>query len=109
MPLMLVVHASWCGSCKRLKPKFQDARLAEVSNNFVMVNSDQDLVPAVHQYVPDGSYVPRVLFFNPQTGEPDPDLLNPDRSRNLYYYGPNDDLVAIMEKALERHGNKTKS
>ena len=103
-PLMLVVHASWCSRCKELKPAFQQARLAELSERFVMVNADQDLTPAVLALGPDGQYLPRVLFLDPITGQPDADLMNPTRERYHYYYGPRDDLAGMMEKALSRHG-----
>lgn len=103
-PLMLVVHASWCNSCKQLKPAFQDRRLTELSERFVMVNADQDQTPGALAYAPDGSYIPRVLFIDPTTGAVDESLQHPTRSRHHYYYGPSDDLPAIMEKALARHG-----
>lgn len=106
-PLMLVVHASWCGQCKALKPAFSDARLAALSERFVMVNADQDQTPAVLGYGPDGNYLPRVLFIDPTTGVADESLQNPSRSRYHYYYGPQDDLPAMMEKALERHGKRS--
>jgi protein-disulfide reductase (glutathione) len=106
-PLMLVVHASWCGQCKALKPSFSDERLAELSERFVMVNADQDQTPAVQSYGPDGTYIPRVLFFDPATGNVDESLRNSQRSRYHYYYGPQDDLPAMMEKALERHGERS--
>ncbi len=104
MPMMLVVHASWCGQCKKLKPAFQRQRIATLSQHFVMVNADQDQTPAVLGYNPDGTYLPRVLFFDPSTGTPDPSLQNPQRQRYHYYYSPNDDLSGMMEKALARHG-----
>jgi protein-disulfide reductase (glutathione) len=106
-PLMLVVHASWCSRCQELKPAFSDATLAELSERFVMVNADQDQSPAVLGYAPDGSYIPRVLFIDPSTGNADESLRNPRRSRYHYYYGPQDDLPAIMEKALERYGERS--
>lgn len=106
-PLMLVVHASWCSRCQELKPAFTQARLAELSEQFVMVNADQDQIPAVLGYAPDGSYIPRVLFLDPTTGSADVALQNPSRSRYHYYYGPQDDLPAIMEKALARHGKRS--
>jgi protein-disulfide reductase (glutathione) len=106
-PLMLVVHASWCGRCQELKPAFTQARLAELSEQFVMVNADQDQVPAVLGYAPDGSYIPRVLFLDPTTGSADEELQNPRRERYHYYYGPQDDLPAMMEKALARHGKRS--
>lgn len=103
-PLMLVVHASWCERCKELKPSFQDHRLTELSEQFVMVNADQDQTPAALAYGPDGTYIPRVLFIDPTTGNADAELQNPERERYHYYYGPKDDLPAMMEKALGRHG-----
>lgn len=103
-PLMLVVHASWCSRCKELKPKFTEPRIAELSESFVMVNADQDLSPEVLGYGPDGQYLPRVLFLDPVTGQPDAALQNPNRERYHYYYGPRDDLAGMMEKALARHG-----
>ncbi len=103
-PMMLLVHASWCGRCKELKPSFQESRMTELAARFVMVNADQDQTPDVLRYAPDGSYIPRVLFFDPKTGELDPSLQNPNRDRHHYYYSPRDDLAGMMEKALARHG-----
>ncbi len=104
MPMMLLVHASWCGRCKELKPSFQQQELAALSERFVMVNADQDETPAVLSYGPDGSYIPRVLFFDPATGALDESLQNPGRDRFHYYYSSGDDLPGMMEKALARHG-----
>jgi protein-disulfide reductase (glutathione) len=102
-PMMLVVHASWCARCKELKPLFSRGEIAELSRKFVMVNVDQDEAPKVLGYAPDGSYIPRVLFFDPSTGAVDPEIKNPRRSRHLYYYGPRDDLAASMRRAIDRH------
>ncbi len=103
-PLMLLVHASWCNRCKELVPVFHDERIEALSERFVMVNVDQDREPRVEAYAPDGTYIPRVLFFDPDTGRPDTSLLNPRRSRTRYYYSPVDDLAGVMTKALARYG-----
>lgn len=103
-PLMLVVHASWCAQCKRLKPAFHDQALGELTRHFVMVNADQDLVPDVLQYGPDGRYLPRVVFIAPDTGEVDITLTNPRRRKERHFFGPRDDLVGTMKRALARHG-----
>lgn len=104
-PLMLLVHASWCERCRELKVAFGDDELEKVSEQFVMVNVDQDEVPRSLQYAPDGAYVPRVLIVDPKTGKVDEELRNDRRSRTVYYYSPQDDLVGTMKKALSRYGS----
>ncbi len=104
LPMLLVVHASWCPKCKELKPKFAEQELVDLSERFVMVNVDQDEVPAANGFGPDGTYVPRVLVVKPDDGRPDAELVNERRSRTVYYYSPQDDLVGTMKKALSRYG-----
>lgn len=100
-PLMLVVHAAWCPRCKELRQRFFDPTLAETSDRFVMVNLDQDASPEALRHGPDGTYIPRVLFFDPQ-GRLDATLSNPGRAKYKYFYMPQDDLVGVMHQALER-------
>lgn len=102
-PMMLVVHASWCPRCKELKPAFDQPEIAALSKRFAMVNVDQDEVPAAQEYAPDGTYIPRVLFFDPKTGTVDEELLNGQRQEFKYFYTPGDDLAAAMRGALARH------
>jgi protein-disulfide reductase (glutathione) len=107
MPTMLVVHTSWCGKCKALKKSaFADKTLKELSEEFVMVNVDQDTEPSARDYAPDGNYIPRIVFLDPD-GKLDPELKNPRPSRFKYFYTPQDDLAATMRKALERHADKS--
>lgn len=101
-PLMLVVHAAWCPRCKELKRRFFDPTLAAASERFVMVNLDQDAQPEGLRFSPDGQYIPRVLFLDPQ-GQVDASLSNPGRSRYKYFYTQHDDLTAVMQTALDRH------
>ncbi len=100
-PLMLVVHAAWCPRCKELRQRFFDPTLAETSDRFIMVNLDQDATPEALRHGPDGTYIPRVLFFDPQ-GRVDPTLSNPGRAKYKYFYMPQDDLVGVMHQALDR-------
>lgn len=102
MPVMLVVHASWCKRCKELKPVFSDAEIETLSQRFIMVNADQDTQPEVLKYAPDGDYIPRVVFISPQ-GVPDLTLKNEARQRHRYFYTPGDDIAGVMRKALSRH------
>lgn len=105
MPVMLVVHASWCKRCKELKPTFFEDEVAALSQHFVMVNVDQDREPRSLQYAPDGDYIPRVVFIDPTTGKTDASLLNPGRRSHRYFYTPSDtdDLLAVMKRALSAH------
>jgi protein-disulfide reductase (glutathione) len=104
-PIMMVVHTSWCGRCKALKPSFKQPEIASLSKEFVMVNVDQDRVPAAAAYAPDGEYIPRVMFFSPE-GELDAELTNGRGGKYSYFYTPMDDLSLSMKTALERHGRK---
>lgn len=106
MPLMLVVHTEWCGNCQRLKSSFAGRQLEQLSEQFVMVHVDQDMHPEVTLYGPDGEYIPRVLFLD-SNGNVDQQLQNPKRERHRYFYTPQDDLVATMREALDRHGNQS--
>lgn len=108
MPVMMVVHTSWCGNCQKLKRTFNsDANLEQLSEKFVMVHVDQDAHPEATLYGPDGQYIPRVMFLD-QDGNVDQWLQNPNRpSRYRYFYTPQEDLVATMRQALDRHGNKS--
>lgn len=108
-PVMLLVHASWCSSCKALRPAFDAPELADLSERFVMVNVDQDEEPRVREFAIDGTYIPRVLFLDPASGTVIPELKNPERTRSLYYYGSSDDLIAVMKKALARYGSSQPS
>lgn len=106
-PIMMVVHTSWCPKCRALKQLFnQDAQLERLSEQFVMIHVDQDITPAATLYSPDGQYIPRVMFLDAQ-GKLDESLSNGARTRFRYFYSPEEDLVAVMREALERHGNQS--
>jgi thiol-disulfide isomerase/thioredoxin len=104
-PIMVVVHASWCSSCEALKPSFFDAELVSLSQDLVMVNLDQDVEPRSLEIAPDGDYIPRVVFLDPEARRPDPSIYNRRRANRRYYYSPRDDLHGAMKKAVARHGD----
>ncbi len=108
MPLMMVVHTSWCHNCQKLKRTFNaDSQLANMSEQFVMVHVDQDAKPEAKLYGPDGDYIPRVMFLDTE-GNIDQGLQNPNRPTKFrYFYTPQEDLVATMQRALDQHGNKS--
>lgn len=107
VPLMVVIHTSWCSKCSALKRStFRDPQLAALSEGFVMVNLDQDHEPRARELAPDGEYIPRVVFLAPD-GRLDEELGNPRPSRYRYFYLPQDDLMGTMRRALERHAFAT--
>jgi len=106
-PLMLIIHKSWCGACKALKPKFAASQdIQELSKEFVMVNVMDDEEPTDEKYVPDGGYIPRILFLN-SDGDVQPHLINSGGNPKYKYYYPDPNGVLVsMKKALKALGSK---
>ncbi|KAK3089631.1 hypothetical protein FSP39_005211 [Pinctada imbricata] len=101
-PLMLVIHKSWCGACKALKPKFAESeKIKELSQHFIMVNAGDDDEPRDDQYTPDGGYIPRVLFLDPE-GKVRKEYYNVDGNANYkYYYPMTEHIEKSMMKVME--------
>ena len=104
MPVMLVVHTTWCPKCKALKPEFADPQLVELSERFVMINVDQDREPRATALAPDGDYVPRVVFLAPD-GTPSTTVVNERSPRFRFFYTSRADLRTSMQRALETLGD----
>eukprot|EP00041_Stephanoeca_diplocostata_P009460 m.145868 g.145868 ORF g.145868 m.145868 type:complete len:164 (+) comp17746_c0_seq1:60-551(+) len=103
-PIMHVIHKTWCGACKALKPKFAGSTdIRELSSKFVMVNAQDDEEPSGTAYAPDGGYIPRILFSD-STNKVDPEILNePSRGgKYLYYYSDPAQIVAAMTTAAAK-------
>ncbi|KAL4235685.1 Thioredoxin domain-containing protein 12 [Mactra antiquata] len=100
-PIMLVIHKSWCGACRALQPQFAaSVKIERLSSNFLMVNTLDDDEPKGEKYLPDGGYIPRILFIH--KGEVREDLYNEagNPKYKYYYYAPND-ILTTMEKAIK--------
>ena len=100
-PIMLVLFTTWCPHCKRFGALLSDARIAAASKSFVMVHVNSDDNQALAQkYAPDGMYIPRTLFL-----DPDGALVSTIRAntngRFQYFYEEGDvaPLLAAMERA----------
>jgi thiol-disulfide isomerase/thioredoxin len=103
-PVLLVMSATWCGHCRTYSHVFEDARVVERAQRFVMVHVDQDAERDIAaRYVLDGQYVPRTYFLGPDGGPMAVTATNP---RFRYFYDEHDpaSLVAGMDAALAAAG-----
>ncbi|XP_025110624.1 thioredoxin domain-containing protein 12-like [Pomacea canaliculata] len=100
--VMLVVHKTWCGACKALKPKFaESSEIKELSKNFIMVNAEDDEEPDGEQYKPDGGYIPRIMFYSPDGKLLDQYQNKKGNPNYKYYYPAAEAVVTSMRDVLD--------
>ncbi|XP_077981465.1 thioredoxin domain-containing protein 12-like [Glandiceps talaboti] len=101
-PLMLIIHKSWCGACKALKPKFAEStEIKDMSEKFVMVNVEDNEEPSDSKYSPDGGYIPRILFLD-NTAAVHNEIINEKGNPKFKYYYPEaTSVLDSMKKAAE--------
>ncbi len=102
-PVCLVLFTEWCPHCKNYRRVFEDPKVVELSQRFVMIRVDSDQQPQVsHQYAPDGEYVPRTFFLD-STGTLAPEIHAPrDRYRYFYDEQAPESVLGGMNAALAR-------
>lgn len=106
-PMMLLIHKTWCGSCKILKPKFANSKeIMELSKNFVMVNTEDDEEPQDSKFVIDGAYIPRI-FFMESSGRVMDEVWNEGTNfpHVKYYYGEPEPIIRSMKIVIEKENN----
>uniref|UniRef100_A0A6I8NIS5 Thioredoxin domain containing 12 n=1 Tax=Ornithorhynchus anatinus TaxID=9258 RepID=A0A6I8NIS5_ORNAN len=98
LPLMVIIHKSWCGACKALKPKFAESKeISELAHNFVMVNLEVGLgeapLPAPR----------RGLGWVDPSGKVHPEIVNEKGNPSYkYFYISADQVVHGMKEAQEK-------
>ncbi len=98
--VIMVFHAPWCSACKKYRAVFKDKDIVEASKDFVMILIDGDADKVANSsFAPDGTYVPRTLFLNPD-GDVLTDLVgkDPQYPHTINIESP-DELLALMKKA----------
>ena len=101
LPVMMLIHKSWCGACKRLKPEFQASEdIRAIARSFVMVNLEDDEEPKDPRYSSDGGYIPRIFFLKADGSE----IPNTAFGSEKYphFYSSYDRVHYAMDQALGR-------
>ncbi|CAH0402451.1 unnamed protein product [Chilo suppressalis] len=103
-PVMVIIHKSWCSACKKLKPKFASSKeIQTLSKHFVMVNLVDEEEPKNNAFAPDGTYIPRILFINPE-GLIDQDIYNEEgSSQHKFFYSRPEQIAKSMKKVLSKY------
>ncbi|XP_066927374.1 uncharacterized protein [Clytia hemisphaerica] len=107
MPMMLIIHKTWCGACKSLKPTIKDSRpIWELSKYFIMVNTEDSEEPHDEQYFIDGGYYPRIYFLDSQ-GKVHHDLHNRDPAflKYKFSFAYEEQILQTMKFAVGKFYN----
>jgi protein-disulfide reductase (glutathione) len=101
-PVIMVFHATWCAACKRYRTIFKDAGIVAASKDFVMILVDVDQEKQINgAFSPDGTYVPRTLFIDPDGNVSDKLVGQDPQYPHTIDVDKPDELLALMKKAKE--------
>lgn len=98
-PVLLVMHAEWCGPCHDYARVFYHPEVVELSRRFVMILVDSDRDPAANQrYATDGTYLPRTYFLD-SNGQHRTQLVS-EHPRFRYFFNQRDPRVTVSAMRL---------
>ena len=100
-PVFLLVHATWCPTCRKYRSVFSDPEIVALSKDFVFVLVDRDKEAAASAaYAPDGEYIPRSMMLTSE-GVLRPEL-NAGRQDYRFFVNPSDprQLRSLLKAAL---------
>lgn len=101
-PVIMVFHATWCTACKRYRAVFNDAGIVTAAKDFVMILVDADQEKQINgAFSPDGTYVPRTLFIEPEGNVSDKLVGKEAQYPHTIDIDKPDELLALMKKAKE--------
>lgn len=97
---LLVFHATWCKICRKFRAVFKDPGVVAASRDLVMILIDIDKDPDLNaSFAPDGTYVPRTVFVDPEGNVIDSlQSANPNYRYSAEPDGP-DELLSLMRRA----------
>ncbi|KAH9523672.1 Thioredoxin domain-containing protein 12 [Bulinus truncatus] len=104
-PAMIVFHKPWCRACKALRPRFANSReIEQMSNDFVMISVEEEDLPKNSELSPDGAYIPRILFLDPE-GKVLTQVFNQKGNKQYrYYYAETNSIIESMKSVLTQTG-----
>ncbi|CAL1532161.1 unnamed protein product [Lymnaea stagnalis] len=104
-PAMVVFHKPWCRACKALRPRFANSReIEQLSNDFIMISVEEEEVPKNSELSPDGAYIPRILFMDPE-GKVLNHVYNQKGNKQYrYYYAETASIIDSMKNVLKQTG-----
>uniref|UniRef100_A0A914I9H9 Thioredoxin domain-containing protein n=1 Tax=Globodera rostochiensis TaxID=31243 RepID=A0A914I9H9_GLORO len=104
-PIFLLVHKSWCGACQALKKSFSTSskrkELLELSNKFVMSNTNDEDETEDEEYAPDGRYIPRLFILGGQIWQTLSGGQQKKLPSNIAYFPQVPDVIRAMKMGLE--------
>ena len=101
-PVIMIFHATWCPSCKRYRAVFNDAGIVAAAKDFIMILVDVDQEKEINgAFAPDGTYVPRTLFIDPDGNVSDKLVGKDAQYPHTIDVDKPDELLALMKKAKE--------